>query len=139
MHYMDANIKVWRKSLKAITQECCKQYWTSARGNTPQNSSYTATYHLSQKLSKLDKPDMQDTAGEVRMTSQGKYSSGSLHMDKQRQDNQLEPIYNSSVRIQDIALKTYLERYTKEKGGGRGSGISMLAAQQDDDDDDDTV
>ena len=29
-------------------------------------------------------------------------------MDKQRQDDQLEPTYNSSVPIQDVALKTYL-------------------------------
>ena len=28
-----------------------------------------ATYHPSQKLSKLDEPDLQDTAGEVRMNS----------------------------------------------------------------------
>ena len=34
-------------------------------GNTPQSTSSTATYHLSRKLSKLDEPDMQDTAGEV--------------------------------------------------------------------------
>ena len=33
---------------------------------------------------------------------------GPPHMDKQRQDNQLEPIYNS-VPIQDVALKTYWE------------------------------
>ena len=32
--------------------------------NTPQSSSYTATFRPSQKLSKLDEPDMQDTAGE---------------------------------------------------------------------------
>ena len=31
--------------LTAITQECCKQYWTSPGGSTPQNSSCTATYH----------------------------------------------------------------------------------------------
>ena len=30
-----------------------------------QNNSCTATYHSSRKLSKLDEPDMQDTAGEV--------------------------------------------------------------------------
>ena len=30
-----------------------------------QNSSCTATYHPSRKLSKLDEPDMRDTAGEV--------------------------------------------------------------------------
>ena len=32
------------------------------------------------------------------------YSCVPLHMDEQRQDDQLEPIYNSSVPIQDIAL-----------------------------------
>ena len=41
----------------------------SPGGNTPQNSNYTAIYHLSWKLSKLDEPDMQDTAGEVRTNS----------------------------------------------------------------------
>ncbi len=54
-------------------------------------------------------------------------------MDEQRQDDQLEPIYNSSVLIQDVALKTYRERWTIEKGGGRGSGRSVLVAQHDDD------
>ena len=57
-------------------------------------------------------------------------------MDKQRQDDQLESTYNSSVPIQDVALKTYQEQWTIEKGGGRGSGKSVLIAQQDDDDDD---
>ena len=56
-----------KKSLMAITQEYREQYWTSPGGAIPQSSSCTATYHLSQKLSKLDKPDMQDTAGEVGM------------------------------------------------------------------------
>ena len=37
--------------------------------STLQNSSCMATYHLSWKLSKLDKPDMRDTVGEVRMNS----------------------------------------------------------------------
>ena len=58
-------------------------------------------------------------------------------MDKQRQDNQVEPIYNSSVLIQDVTLKTYCEWRMIEKVGGRGSGRSMLAVQHDDDDDDD--
>ena len=52
-----AGEKAWR--------QCCEQYWTGPGGNTPQSSSYTATYHPSRKLSKLDEPDMQDTAGEV--------------------------------------------------------------------------
>ena len=47
-------------------QECCEQYWTSSGGNTLQNSSCTANYHPFRKLSKLDLPDMRDTAGEVK-------------------------------------------------------------------------
>ena len=53
----------------AITQECCEQYWTSPGSNTPQGTNYTATCFPSQKLSKLDKPDMQDTAEEAGMSS----------------------------------------------------------------------
>ena len=53
----------------AITQERCEQYWTSPSGNTPQRTNYTATYFPSWKLSKLDEPDMQDTAGEAGMSS----------------------------------------------------------------------
>ena len=37
-------------------------------GNTLQNSGCMATYHPSGKLTKLDEPDMWDTAGEVRIT-----------------------------------------------------------------------
>ena len=39
------------------------------KGNTPQSSSYTATYNPSWKLLKLDEPDMRDTAGEVGTSS----------------------------------------------------------------------
>ena len=53
----------------ATTQECCEQYWTSPGGNTPQSSSYTAIYHPSRKLRKLDEPDMQDIAGEAGTSS----------------------------------------------------------------------
>ena len=49
-------------------------------------------------------------------------------MDKQKQDNQLEPIYNSSVLIQDVAWKTSWEQWMIETGGERGSGGSVLAA-----------
>ena len=61
--------RVWRKSLTAITQESCKLYWTSLGSNTPQKSSYMATYLPSRKPSKLDESDMQKTAGEVRTNS----------------------------------------------------------------------
>ena len=56
-------------------------------------------------------------------------------MDEEMQDDQLEPTYNSSVLRQDVALKTNRERWTIEKGGGRGSGRSVLVAWHHDDDD----
>ena len=59
------------------------------------------------------------------------------YMDEQKQDNRQEPTYNSPVPIQDIALKTYRKRWTIEKGGRRGSGISVQMARHDDPDDDD--
>ena len=43
--------------------------WTSPGGSTSQSSSCTATDHPSRKLSKLDAPDMQDTAGEAETSS----------------------------------------------------------------------
>ena len=36
----------------------CELYWTSPEDNTPQNSSFTATYHQSRKLSKLHETDL---------------------------------------------------------------------------------
>ena len=51
------------------TQECCEQYRTSPGGNTQQGTNYTATCLPSRKLSKLDEPDMQDTAGEAITSS----------------------------------------------------------------------
>ena len=47
---------------------------------------------------------------------------------------QLEPIYNSSVLIQDVAVKTFRDRRTVGTSGGRGSGKSVPAARYDDDD-----
>ena len=40
---------------------------------------------------------MWDTAGEVGTSSLVIYSCGLLHMDEQKQDDQPEPAYNSSV------------------------------------------
>ena len=65
------------------------------------------------------------------------YSYGPHHMAKQKQDDQLEHTYSSSVRIRDLALKTCQRRWTIGRSGERGSGISVLAARHDDDDDDD--
>ena len=55
-------------------------------------------------------------------------------MDKQRKDDQLEPTYSSSVPIRDVALKTCQKQWTVEKGGEKGSGISVQMARLDDDD-----
>ena len=43
-------------------------------------------------------------------------------MDEQRQDDQLEPTYNSS--IQSLALKIYRQQWTIEKGSGKELEIS---------------
>ena len=69
-----------------------------------------------------------------RSKDEAMYSCGPLNMDEQRQDDQLEPIYNSSVSIQDVAWKTSLERWTIEADGERGLGRSVLAARHDGDD-----
>ena len=70
---------------------------------------------------------MQYEGGEVKTNSKAMYSSGPLHMDDQRLGDQLVPIYNSSVSIQDIAWKIFRERWTIETAGDRGSGKSVLA------------
>ena len=64
---------------------------------------------------------MRDTAREVRINSWVIYSSRTFHMDEKRQDDQLKPIYNSSVPIQNIDLKTSREPWTIERSGERQS------------------
>ena len=61
------------------------------------------------------------------------YSCGPFHMDEQKQDDQLEPTYNSSVLIQDVVLKTWRKQWTIEKRGEKWSGISVLMTRHDDD------
>ena len=61
MHYMDAN--------KTAGEEARRQLHKNIASNTPQGTNYTATCIPSRKLSKLDEPDMQDTAGEARASS----------------------------------------------------------------------
>ena len=57
---------------KKLDGNYTKMLWAilkSPGGNIPQSSSCMATYHPSWKLSKLDEPDMRDTAGEVGTSS----------------------------------------------------------------------
>ena len=109
---------------------------TSPGGNTPEGTNYSTTCHPSRKLSKLDEPDMQDTAGEAGTRSSVMYSYGSPHMVGQKQDDQHEHTSSSYVRIQGVALKTYRRRWTIGRSDERGSGISVPTARHDDDDDD---
>ena len=57
-------------------------------------------------------------------------------MDEQKLADQLRPIYNSSVPIQNVAWKTCRERWTIETGSERGSGKFVLAVRHDDDEED---
>ena len=106
----------------------------SPGGSAPQSNNGRLPPSL--KLSKLDEPDMRDTAGEVRTSSYVMYSCVAFHMDEQRQDDQHEPTCSSSVSIRDVALKTLTEAMDDREGGERGSGISVLMAWHDDNDDD---
>ena len=55
-------------------------------------------------------------------------------MEDQMPDDQLEPKYSSSVPIRDVALKTCRNQLIIEKGGEKGSGISLPMARHDDND-----
>ena len=52
-------------------------------------------------------------------------------MDEQKQDDQQEPTYSSSVPIRDVVLNTCRKQWTIEKCGEKGSGISVLMAPHD--------
>ena len=78
---------------------------------------------------------MQDSAEKIRTNSLATYYRRPLHMDVQKLDDLQEPIYNSSVPIQDVAWKTCNERWTIETGE-RWPARSKLAVWRDDDDDD---
>ena len=64
-------MQIWTKTKQLIFKYwlCYEQFWTSPGDSIPQNSCSMATYYPSRKLPKLDEPDMQDTAGEVRTNS----------------------------------------------------------------------
>ena len=93
--------RIEKKSL-TIAQECYELYWTNPESKILQNSSCMATHLPSQKPFKLDEQDMRVTAREVRTNSQGTFSCRPFHTEKHVLDNQLELIYNTSVRIYDV-------------------------------------
>ncbi len=64
------------------------------------------------------------------------YSNGPLHSDVQVKDDQLELIYNSSIRTLDVAWKTCRKPSMIEMYVERELGKSMPAARHKEDDDD---
>ena len=96
---LDSNYK---RMLRAILKRSWRQHPTKQQhyGHVPPIT----------KTIRFDESDMQDSTGEIGTKLQVTYSYGPLHMELQRQDDQLEPTYNSSVPIPDVALKTYRKR-----------------------------
>ena len=68
MHYLDTSKtaeearRQWLKNVESNIEQVLA-------ATPPQGTNYTATYLSSRKLSKLDEPDTQDTAGEARTSS----------------------------------------------------------------------
>ena len=69
MHYMDANKTAGEEARRQLHKNAASNLEQVLGGNTPQETNYTATSFPSWKLSKLDEPDMQDTAGEAGTSS----------------------------------------------------------------------
>ena len=63
------------------------------------------------------------------------FFSGPFHANEQRLGDQVDPNYNSSVLIRDVAWENCRERWTIETSGETGSGNSWQMARHDDYDD----
>ena len=133
---MDANKtyggKVWRQLHKNAASNIAQ-----IRGQHPTNQQLYGHLPPITKTIQVRRTRYAEHCWRSRDELKVTYSCEPLHKDEQRQDEQLEPIYNSSVEIQDVALKTYRERWTIETSGRNGSGRSVLVVWHDDDDDDD--
>ena len=68
MRYLDAN-KTTGEEARWQLHNVASNTEQVLVATPPQGTNYTATYLPSRKLSKLDKPDMQDTAGEAGTSS----------------------------------------------------------------------
>ena len=69
MHYLDANKTAGEEARRQLHKNVASNIEQSPGGNTPRGTNYAATCLSSRKLSELDEPDTQDTAGEARMSS----------------------------------------------------------------------
>ena len=69
MHLLFTQVHFVFWQLGQVRGQYATQYWTSPGGSTLQSSGSRVTYYPWRKLSKLDEPDMRDTAGEVETSS----------------------------------------------------------------------
>ena len=76
---------------------------------------------------------MRDTAENDKVELLSEVLPWTNSNEPQELDDQQEPIYNSSVRTLDLALKTSQQRWMIETNGERGPGKSILAARHEDD------
>ena len=69
MHYLDADKTAGENARWQLHKNAASNIEQVLEATPPQSTNYMATYLPSQKLSKLDEPDMQDTAGEAGTSS----------------------------------------------------------------------
>ena len=69
MHYMDSNKTAGEEAKRQLHKNAASNLEQVLAATPPQDSNCAATCILSRKLSKLDEPDMQDTAGEAGTNS----------------------------------------------------------------------
>ena len=69
MHYLDANKTAGEEARWQLHKNVASNIEQVLAATPPQGTNYTATCLPSWKLSKLDEPDMQDTAGEAETSS----------------------------------------------------------------------
>ena len=65
MHYLDANKTTGEKARRQLHKNAASNIEQVLEATPLKRTNYTATYLPSQKLSKLDEPDTQDTAEEA--------------------------------------------------------------------------
>ena len=69
MHYLDANKTAGEKARRQLHKNAASNIEQVLEATPHQSTNYTATYLPSRKLSKLNEPDMQDTAREAGTSS----------------------------------------------------------------------
>ena len=69
MHYLDTNKTAGEETRRQLHKNAASNIEQVLEAIPPQDTNYTATGLPSRKLSKLDEPDMQNTAGEAGTSS----------------------------------------------------------------------